>query len=808
MMKYTVFKYITLILFCSLTKAQYIISGKIINEFQNETLNNVELTLDNKERIYSDEKGNFFFKNVKKGKHTILFYRSDFKIEKREFDLKQNINIEIYLKPIISLNPIEAKAQKKKAFDLRRMKNVEGTSILAGKKTEVVLVDQLTANLATNNARQIYSQVVGLNIFDYNDGGLQLGIGGRGLNPNRTANFNTRQNGYDISADVLGYPESYYTPASEALKEIQIIRGAASLQYGTQFGGLVNFILKKPNSYKKFEFISRNSTGSNHLFTSFNSISGTSNKIGYYGYYNHKQGNSFRPNSHYKSHNFFAHVDYQFSKKTKLQAEFTHFEYLAQQPGGLTDYQFSQNPNYSNRNRNWFDVNWNLMDLNFSHVFKGNAAFSTHFFGLKASRKALGFRVNRISQEDEPGSPRDLIIGNFNNWAIETRYLQPYNFAKKENVFLLGAKYYHANNSSQQGPGSTETNANFEFDTATSPDYPYQSFFDYPNRNLAIFGENIFNVNPQLTITPGFRWEWINTKADGYFKHVILDLAGNPILNNEVEEKKKNKRSLLLLGLGLGYKINQNVEMYSNLSQNYRSVTFSDIHTLSPSFKIAEDITDEKGYSFDLGLRGNFKNIVSYDTNLFTLYYNQKIGEFINNEGLRERDNIGTAIVYGLEMFIDLGIDELIDVQFKSFDLNLFVNASFLQSEYLKSKITGVNGNKVELAPDINLKTGINIGYRNFSGQWLFTYLSKQFTDAANTPLSTDPINGGILGEIPAYSVMDLSASYQFKKIKLETSINNLLNKYYFVRRASGYPGPGIIPSEPRNITFTLEIKL
>jgi Fe(3+) dicitrate transport protein len=72
-----------------------------------------------------------------------------------------------------------------------------------------------------------------------------LHYGGRGLDPNRTSNFNTRQNGYDISADVLGYPESYYaTP--EALEEIQVIRGAASLQYGTQFGGLVNFKIKSP----------------------------------------------------------------------------------------------------------------------------------------------------------------------------------------------------------------------------------------------------------------------------------------------------------------------------------------------------------------------------------------------------------------------------------------------------------------------------------------------------------------------------------------------------------------------------------
>ena len=125
------------------------------------------------------------------------------------------------------------------------------------------------ANLASNNSRQIYSQVAGLNIFQNDDAGLQLNIGGRGLDPNRSSNFNTRQNSYDISADVLGYPESYYTPPAEALEEIQVIRGAASLQYGTQFGGLLNFKLKETTTYRPISLLTRNTIGSNALYTNF-----------------------------------------------------------------------------------------------------------------------------------------------------------------------------------------------------------------------------------------------------------------------------------------------------------------------------------------------------------------------------------------------------------------------------------------------------------------------------------------------------------------------------------------------------------
>ncbi|MFT5077301.1 MAG: Fe(3+) dicitrate transport protein, partial [Flavobacteriaceae bacterium] len=42
---------------------------------------------------------------------------------------------------------------------------------------------------------------------------------------------------------------------------------------------------------------------------------------------------------------------------------------------------------------------------------------------------------------------------------------------------------------------------------------------------------------------------------------------------------------------------------------------------------------------------------------------------------------------------------------------------------------------------------------------------------------------------------------------KLEAGINNVLDNYYFTRRATGYPGPGIIPSANRNFYMTLQMK-
>lgn len=275
----------------------------------------------------------------------------------------------------------------KKTGDFRSMNQVEGMKLTAGKKTELINVEQLTVNKSTNNPRQVYAKVSGLNIFENDGSGLQLSIGGRGLDPNRTSNFNVRQNGYDISADALGYPESYYTPPVEALKKIEVIKGAAGLQYGTQFGGLLNFEMKQPEDWKKPAVIeSRQTVGSWGYFSSFNSIGGTSGKLSYFAYAQYKRGDGWRPNSQFEALNTYADVHYHLNEKHMFGVEFTHLNYLAQQPGGLTDEMFAQDPRQSNRARNWFKVNWNLLDLEWDYHITDRTRWQTRTYGLKIGR--------------------------------------------------------------------------------------------------------------------------------------------------------------------------------------------------------------------------------------------------------------------------------------------------------------------------------------------------------------------------------------------------------------------------------------
>lgn len=805
----------------AVAQAQYTLQGRVTELATAAPLEGVEVyDLNSGRTALTDSSGFYKIKQLQKGWHRLVVYSLQHQALKDSLYLSGNALLSFALsKREEKLQEVTVTGKSTESYGLLRLKEVEGTALYAGKKTEVVRLQELVGNIGGGNARQLYAQVAGLNIYESAYAGLQLHIGARGLNPNRTSNFNTRQNGYDISADVLGYPESYYTPPAEALRQIDVIRGAASLQYGTQFGGLVNFQLEEPNREEKFAGKVRETAGSFGLYSHYHSISGTHGKWSYLTFYKFRRGDGYRPNARFSAHNAYARVDFRPNEKATFTAEYTFLDYLAQQPGGLTDSQFDENQNFSNRERNWFGVNWNLYALKWQQEFSPRTTLSLQLFGLTARRQALGFRgnpsslnINPITEIDERNSegnfinPRDLIDGSFNNWGVETRLLHRYLIGNRRSIFLVGSKYYHASNTSRQGPGSTGSDADFTFAERRFPNYANQSNFTYPNRNLALFTENVFYLGRHFSVTPGLRVEYIKTESRGEFQQVNFDNAGNPILRQTLSDNRTFERGLMLLGLGVSYKPRPKLELYANFSQNYRSVTFSDIRTVNPTFVIDPNITDEEGFTADLGLRGNWGKAFQYDMSSFALLYDNRIGLILNDRAQRVRKNIGTALMYGLEWKGTLSLSQLLLRENSPWQVQYFVNAAFTASEYLESEDNNVTGNRVEFVPLLNLKTGLQANYQDWAFNLQYTYLTEQYTDVENSAVpKPGDLREGIIGAIPAYGVVDLSAQYDWKSWRLEAGLNNLLNEKYFTRRAIGYPGPGIMPASPRSFYVGVE---
>ncbi|NRB64682.1 MAG: TonB-dependent receptor, partial [Saprospiraceae bacterium] len=610
-----------------------------------------------------------------------------------------------------------------------------------------------------------------------------------------------------ISADALGYPESYYTPPSEALQRIEVVRGAASLQYGTQFGGMVNFVFREPTKDKAVQFISRQTVGSFGFFGSFNSLAGTisDGKISYYSFFNRRQGSGWRPNSDFELNNGYLNLDFRPTKKLSLGLETTIMGYLAQQPGGLTDAFFEQNPRQSIRYRNWFKINWNLFALTLDYSFNDFTRLNIRNFGLLAQRQSLG-ALTPINNIDFGGN-RTLIDGMFKNIGSEVRLLHRFSLLDLDQTLLVGGRLYRGFSDARQGDGSQGSDPDFSF---LNPDDLENSDYDFPSQNMALFAEQIISVNEHWTITPGIRFEYIQTQAEGYFKQRVFDAAGNLITENRQEESLARNRSFLLAGVGVSFKPKQQLELYGNISQNYRAINFTDLRINNPNGRVDPNIQDERGFTADLGFRFRKNSQLYLDVTAFHILYRDRIGLLLRADepplfnDFRLRTNISDAQIYGIEAFAEWDIWDFISPEDSSRQLTVFVNTAVVDAKYINTQDNSVRGRKVELAPPIMFRTGFGWQGGAFRAGGSIAFTSEHFTDATNARRTASAVNG----IIPDYWVADVSASYKWKKLTFELSCNNLLDEAYFTRRADAYPGPGIIPADGRSVFLTVGIEL
>lgn len=681
--------------------------------------------------------------------------------------------------------------------DIQQMPEIVGTSIYAGKKNSLVVLDNVQGNVITNNMRQVLAKVPGIHIWESDPSGIQIGIAARGLSPNRSWEFNIRQNGYDIAADPFGYPEAYYNPQLQGVQRIEIIRGQGSLQYGPQFGGMVNYILRNGSEINKpFEFETQQTVGSNGLFNSYNAIGGKKGKVHYYTFFDHRNGNGWRENSRYYTDAGFGTVTYYVTPKFSITTELMRSHIRSQQAGGLTDAQFAQDPTQSLRSRNWFDITWTTPAIIANYQLNASTRWNTKLFATIGNRNSVGY-TSAITVKDSINpatgnyNNRVLNADKYRNYALESRIITDYTLFDRNNTFSGGIRLYTGSTFRQSnGKGTTGSN----YDMRVADLYPTDIRFD--SRNLAAFAENIFRISDQLLLIPGIRYEWLEGSASG---RNGFTAAGAPIQLQNIQRS----RSFWLAGIGSEYHITKGTEFYANYAQAYRPIQFANLQAPPSTDVVDPDLSDAKGYNIDLGYRGKVKSYLQFDVSVYYLSYQNRIGT-ITPAGASYRliTNVGNSISKGFEGFVEFNPVKAFAPS-NTTDLLLFASYSYTDARYSNDhKDAATKGKQVENAPKNILRLGITAGYKAFLLTGQVSYSSETFSDANNTVTPTANAQNGL---IPAYTVTDLTASYKFSKsLSVKTGLNNLFDTRYFTRRAGGYPGPGVLPGDGR--TFFISV--
>ncbi|MEP6847192.1 MAG: TonB-dependent receptor plug domain-containing protein [Panacibacter sp.] len=444
--------------------------------------------------------------------------------------------------------------------DIVQTPEIIGTHIFAGKKNALIIVNNVNGNIVNNTMRQVLAKVPGIHIWESDGSGIQVDVATRGLSPNRSWDFNVRQNGYDISADPFGYPEAYYNPPMQAVQRIQVIKGAGSLQFGPQLGGMLNYVLHNGSEiHKSFSFETRNTAGSFGMINTFNAVGGQNGKSNYYAFFDHRNGDGWRDNSRYKTNTGFATYGYKFNDKWKAGIEVLHYEMLSQQPGGLADSLFNIDGQQSLRSRNWMNIAWITAAATIDFKSNENNIFNLKIFGLKGDRNSIGFLLpinikDSINANTKEHANRAVDVDQYKNFGAELCYLKNYKTGNLVKSLSTSVRYFHGNtNRFRNGKGDTGSDFN------TNITGNYIADLNFETNNIAIAAENIFRVSKAFIIIPGVRWESVGTTAQG---RVNYNSDGS---QNNLAPGTRRSRNFLLAGLAAEYHIG-NTEFYSNVT--------------------------------------------------------------------------------------------------------------------------------------------------------------------------------------------------------------------------------------------------
>jgi Fe(3+) dicitrate transport protein len=694
-------------------------------------------------------------------------------------------------------------------YEVERLPATQGTYLLGGRKNEVLNIQQMNVNLAEKTPRQIFAKVPGVFVYDMDGTGNQTNISTRGLDPHRGWEYNIRKNGIITNSDMYGYPASHYSMPMEAVERIEMVRGTGSLQYGAQFGGMLNYVSKRPDTTRVAAYETINTVGSFGLFSTYHALSGTVGKFQYYVYYNKRKSDGYRDNSDsdFDAQSFM--LAYRPTDRITIKAEVARSEYIYHIPGPLTDSMFHADPRQSTRARNYFNPEIYVPSLSLDWKLSDRTRLSWVVSAVLGERNSV--QLDKLATMKDVIDPntltyasRQVDIDNFNSYTSELRLLHTYTLGKTEHVVVGGLQLFNNDlHRRQLGKGTTGT----DFDLSLI-DPNWGRNLHFKTNNVAVFLENAFRLLPGLSITPGLRIETGESKMSGTISY--YDAVNFP---NSIDH------TFALGGLNIDYVTRKGNNVYAGFSQAYRPVIFKDIIPASAYETIDKDLKDATGYNMEIGYRGTTHGL-RWDVGVFSLRYDNRLGTLEqtnpdNGTTYIYRTNIGNSMTTGAEIFLEYNL-RLGDYS----NLSLFTSTALFHARYTdaivrsgknaggsaQSENIDIRGNKVETVPDMITRNGITFYWRRLSATALYSYTGESYADPLNT---VTPSKTGAVGRVPSYGLLDFNASFRITpQWMVRFNMNNMTDRQYFTKRPSFYPGPGVWSSDGRSMNMTVALKV
>jgi Fe(3+) dicitrate transport protein len=629
---------------------------------------------------------------------------------------------------------------------------VDGTTITVTKRTSVVKLDD-QPTVIDNNQREVFDRLPGVVLAEQQNP-TELNIAYRGLgNPQESEYVLLMQDGIPLELDWIGYPTTYYLPVPQTLSTVQMIRGGSGLLYGPEPEPVVNFIARIPDPTRLLTGTTEQVGGSDSLFSSFNSVSGTSGDWNYLADFSRRQSDGQRANGDYALNAGDLHAGYQIDAQQKLSLDAHLYSLDSGLAGLMSGEQFQANPSQTTTpdDRLWTD--------RYTTALTYDNQVTEHDLYTQKLWNGYTDLITRSDKYD-PGTllPTSSTLAGqrFHYTGLDGRWLHRFS---RGDAFTVGYTAYGS-----RSPYSEFVSPN----PLVGPDARSGSLFyndERQSRYGALFAEGLF------------RFRYFHLVTSARLDHEELSTQETVAPHPQLADGTYT-RNIPMFGLGIGNDFGHGNETYLNVSEGYRPTRYLDIASPFSNFSPTNNPQPTRYLTYEAGVHGWPYTGFYYDAGLFQVNVRNRIEtqEFSETETIDV--NTGDTRNRGAEL--EGSYDLLRRAPGMSSDrhLDLFANAELLQARFTSSILPDQTGKTPAYAPDYVLKAGLTLRRdHEYKVSLVMDWVGSQYFQDSDLPLGSTP------AQIPAYTVLDLAFDYTVRgHLRLLGGISNLTNRIYYSR--------------------------
>lgn len=674
---------------------------------------------------------------------------------------------------LLALAPLAAAAESAEESKVRTLPRIDvvadrddGTRCIPG---AVTIVDrEVLDQLQPFSTEAALRGVAGISIKPEEETAIVANIGVRGLS---AADYKSLilEDGVPVAPGLFVGNGRYYNPRIQRMDSIEVLKGAAALRYGpSTIGGVINYRTRDPEPGAILS--ARIGTHNYREATLEAGLASDDGEASGGVFLTSARSDGFQDKG-FDMQDLMVKGGARLSDNQRASVKFVHHQNDANisYRGVFLD-AFRAGVNDNPAPDDYFLTERKSFDVNHEWEISADATLNTLLYWSEMYRDYWRFgTVSGAPTRQQNGvtvwNYGNSLNGNnraFDRVGIESRLMLGHEAFGARNEAEFGLRFMREEMEDQtigatRATPRTGTLNQDRVDTA---------------RSLALFAQNRFIAGEALAITPGVRVE--------HYEQERLDRRRSAAAGN----RASTSNTEVLPGIGFTYEASSQAQWFGGVYRAFAPALNGD----SLSGLQDQELEAERSTNIEIGVRGGDSSL-RFEVTAFRMDFSNQIIPANSNSDFQVT-NGGKTLHQGVEAAIGYSFDNGFSIDANT---TWVPDARFVGDRLSATgAVTTPDGNRVPYTP--RRLANLTFGYTRGALQTalIVHHTGEQYTDTANTVAIRENTSGFFTGQVDAYTLVDLTASYEFTPaFRIFGGIKNLGDRQYIASLRQGiYVGP------------------